>query len=76
MFSKTLVTLFVAAATVSGRAIPRATPPEGWWTEGLEPYDEYHTRYLALNCQDYHGQEFFDQCCHPLKVRPLIFFNP
>lgn len=66
--SKTFLALFAAAATVSARVVPRATPPTGWWTAGLEDYDTYHTRYLALGCQNEHGQTFFDECCHPLKV--------
>ena len=72
---KSLCTLFAAATAVSAYVVPRTTPPSGWWTEGLEDYDTYHDRYLALGCQNYHGQEFFDLCCHPLKVRSFFFFS-
>ena len=65
---KTLFALFAAATAVSARAVPSATAPEGWWTEGLENYDTYHTRYLALDCQDQHNTDFFESCCHPLLV--------
>ncbi|EJD02345.1 barwin-like endoglucanase, partial [Fomitiporia mediterranea MF3/22] len=60
------------AAAVSARVVPRKSPPAGWWTEGLEDYNAYHTRYLALGCQNFHGQAFFDQCCHPLKVNETL----
>ncbi|KAF9464753.1 RlpA-like double-psi beta-barrel-protein domain-containing protein-containing protein [Collybia nuda] len=57
---------FVAISSVSGLAIPRATPPAGWASDYLEPYATYNTRYLALGCQNKHDSPFFDQCCHPL----------
>jgi hypothetical protein len=55
-------------STVSGAAIfPRQNPPNGWDCDVLESYDDYHTRYLALSCQNQHNSQFFDDCCHPLK---------
>ncbi|KAI0065385.1 barwin-like endoglucanase [Artomyces pyxidatus] len=56
----------VAASTVAGYVVPRRAPPPGWLTDILEPYVKYHTRYLALDCQDKHNTPFFDTCCHPL----------
>lgn len=63
----------LAASSVSGVAIPsnhrvikRATAPSTYAEGYLEDYTTYHTRYLALDCEDQHGTTFFDQCCHPL----------
>jgi hypothetical protein len=36
---------------------------------GWQPYNKYHERYLSFDCQDHHGTEYFDQCCHPRLVR-------
>ncbi|EGO18633.1 hypothetical protein SERLADRAFT_403991, partial [Serpula lacrymans var. lacrymans S7.9] len=55
-----------AFSAVSARVVPRANPPAGWDTSYLEPYDNYHCRYLAVGCDTQHGTSFFDQCCHPL----------
>jgi hypothetical protein len=68
-----IATIALAAiSSVSGAAIPRATPPQGWETDVLEPYDVYHERYMALYCYTQHSQPFFDQCCHPmLKTETL-----
>jgi len=55
-----------AVSAVSGFVVPRAEPPAGWATDYLESYTVYHTRYLALGCNNQHGKPFFDQCCHPL----------
>ncbi|KAG6851022.1 hypothetical protein H0H93_004509 [Arthromyces matolae] len=67
MFSLTSVACVVAAvSSVSALVVPRATPPAGWATDYLEPYDTYHTRYLAIGCSSKHDTSFFDQCCHPL----------
>lgn len=66
--SKSLFVAFTAVAAVSAYVVPRTQPPAGWWTEGMEDYNAYHTRYLALECQNQHGKPFFDLCCHPLKV--------
>ncbi|PPQ87999.1 hypothetical protein CVT25_001078 [Psilocybe cyanescens] len=54
------------ALSVSSLVVPRATPPAGWNTPLLEPYDTYHDRYMALSCNTKHNSAFFDQCCHPL----------
>jgi len=66
-----------AASSVSALVLPR-TPvpvpdqPAGWATTYLEPYAEYHTRYLAIGCQNQHGTEFFDDCCHPLLATETL----
>lgn len=54
-----------AISAVSGRVVPRKTAPAGWNCSDLEPYNKYHERYLSFDCQDHHGTEYFDQCCHP-----------
>ncbi|KAJ7774898.1 plant expansin [Mycena metata] len=46
--------------------VSRATPPAGWATSYLEPYDTYHARYTADDCENKHNTTFFDSCCHPL----------
>ncbi|KAI9446345.1 plant expansin [Lactarius indigo] len=65
-----------AASAVSGLVVPRLSPPKGWETDILEPYEQYHERYLALDCQDKHGQPFFDQCCHPLLATQKLESRP
>ncbi|KAJ7774548.1 barwin-like endoglucanase [Mycena maculata] len=74
MFSFALLVL--AASSVSAHSIShlrrhhahvaRATPPAGWATSYLEPYDTYHDRYLAIDCEAKHNTTFFSFCCHPL----------
>ncbi|KAH9079528.1 plant expansin [Lactarius deliciosus] len=66
----------VAVSAVSGLVVPRLNPPKGWETDILEPYDQYHERYMALQCQDKHGQPFFDQCCHPLLATQKLESRP
>ncbi|KAI0322212.1 RlpA-like double-psi beta-barrel-protein domain-containing protein-containing protein [Amylostereum chailletii] len=64
------LTSFALAATaaVSGYVVPRTEPPSGWVTAIMEPYDQYHERYVALDCQGKHSTAFFDLCCHPMKA--------
>lgn len=58
----------VALSAVNGAPVSRRqTPPASWDADILEPYDQYHTRYLAIGCQYQHNTTFFDDCCHPLK---------
>ena len=46
------------------------------YAEGyLEPYATYHTRYLALKCQDEHDTQFFDDCCHPMLATENLVDN-
>lgn len=53
-----------AISAVSGRVVPRKTAPKNWDCE-LEPYNDYHRRYLDFDCQAHHHTQYFDQCCHP-----------
>ncbi|VDB83042.1 unnamed protein product [Peniophora sp. CBMAI 1063] len=73
--------LVAAASTVQAGVIPhhhraltfaRSAVPEGWITDIMEPYDEYHTRYMALDCEDQHDTAFFDLCCHPMKSNETL----
>jgi hypothetical protein len=55
------------SSPVSSLVVPRQQPPSGWATDYLEPYSQYHQRYLDLGCQKKHNdQQFFNDCCHPL----------
>jgi hypothetical protein len=77
MFSFASLTLaLTAVSSVSGLVIPRATPPAGWATAILEPYDTYHTRYLAVGCKGKQGSAFFDKCCHPLLATQKLSSRP
>ncbi|KAF7294883.1 DPBB-1 domain-containing protein [Mycena indigotica] len=57
------------------RIAARATPPEGWATNYLEAYDDYHTRYLDIGCEGKHNTTFFDFCCHPLLATETLAKN-
>ncbi|KAF9651543.1 hypothetical protein BDM02DRAFT_3184541 [Thelephora ganbajun] len=67
LVSFALVALVAVCVVNSAPIFPRAIPPAGWIAEILEPYDDYHTRYLAIGCKDKHSTQFFDDCCHPMK---------
>ncbi|KZT26532.1 hypothetical protein NEOLEDRAFT_1132045 [Neolentinus lepideus HHB14362 ss-1] len=67
---------FVAVSGVAGYLVPRRDPPAGWATDYLEPYQTYHTRYLALGCEYQHGNDFFNQCCHPLLANESLSSRP
>ncbi|KAK1927541.1 RlpA-like double-psi beta-barrel-protein domain-containing protein-containing protein [Papiliotrema laurentii] len=58
------------AAPLANRAEDAA--PSHWATGYLENYDVYHTRYLALGCQDQHNTTFFEDCCHPLLANETL----
>ncbi|KIK19348.1 hypothetical protein PISMIDRAFT_30334 [Pisolithus microcarpus 441] len=68
--------VFSTIAQINGYVVPRATPPAGWDTSALEPYDTYHCRYLAIGCQYQHGTSFFDSCCHPLQANQSVSSLP
>jgi len=58
---------FAAVSLVNGAAILRSTPPSGWVSANHENYGDYHTRCLAIGCQNKRNTQFFDDCCHPMK---------
>lgn len=70
MFSTfaTLVLSLIATSAVSALVVPRTAAPQGWDTSALEPYDTYHCRYVAIQCQTQHNTQFFSDCCHPLAA--------
>jgi len=63
-----IVAFALASLTASNAlVIPRTSDvPSTYAQSFLEPYDVYHTRYLALDCEAKHNTPFFDTCCHPL----------
>jgi hypothetical protein len=67
LVSLALVALAAVSAVHGSPIVARTTPPKGWIAEILESYDAYHTRYLAIGCQNKHNTQFFDDCCHPMK---------
>lgn len=74
-FATTIALALAAVSTTSALVVPRKSAPAGWATGYLEDYTVYHTRYLALDCQDKHGQPFFDLCCHPLLATETLEKN-
>jgi hypothetical protein len=68
----------LALSDVSGALVPthnrlmkraltaRSVMPPTYAQGYLENYNDYHIRYLALDCENQHGKPFFDQCCHPM----------
>jgi len=84
MLSFLAVTLELSALSVSGRIMPRhrllardVVTPSTYDTNYLEPYFNYHARYLALGCEYNHGNDFFAACCHPmLKNETLSDLDP
>ncbi|KAL1694688.1 Non-catalytic module family EXPN protein [Schizophyllum commune] len=75
---------FVAAlATLSAvQALPmntwhhaRKEKPSTYAEGYLEDYDTYHTRYLAIGCQNQHNTQFFDDCCHPMLATENLHDN-
>ncbi|KAL0946585.1 hypothetical protein HGRIS_012786 [Hohenbuehelia grisea] len=63
---------FLAVSSVDALVVPRKASPPGWATNYLEPYEVYHTRYLALQCHKQHKSAFFDDCCHPLLATETL----
>jgi len=55
--------------------VARTTPPKGWATGYLENYQVYHERYTAISCENKHGTEFFDLCCHPMLATETLEKN-
>jgi hypothetical protein len=71
----TVYTLFTLASIVTALVIPRAVP-KSYDSAFLEPYATYHSRYLALGCENQHGKAFFDTCCHPLLAHESLSTRP
>lgn len=77
MFVFAYATLALATVgSVSGLVVPRKEPPKGWLPSILEDYNVYHTRYLALGCENKHNTAFFNQCCHPLLKSQKLSDRP
>lgn len=82
MFLASSAVLALAVASVSAHSIhhvrrhhaPRAQP-SGWALGYLEDYDVYHTRYIAIKCEDKHNTTFFDMCCHPMLATETLEKN-
>lgn len=65
---KSVALALLALSVVNGAPLfSRQNPPASYDCDILEPYSDYHTRYLAIGCQNQHNTQFFDDCCHPLK---------
>ncbi|KIK57764.1 hypothetical protein GYMLUDRAFT_45948 [Collybiopsis luxurians FD-317 M1] len=64
--------LFSAQAAL-GRVVPRKEAPSTYAEGYLEPYQQYHTRYLAIGCQFQHNNAtFFNACCHPMLATETL----
>ncbi|KAI0831336.1 RlpA-like double-psi beta-barrel-protein domain-containing protein-containing protein [Trametes gibbosa] len=79
-----LASLALAVSGASAIVIPRghvhhsrhAAEKPATYAEGyLEKYATYHTRYLALDCENEHGKPFFDKCCHPMLATETLAKN-
>jgi hypothetical protein len=78
MFASSILFAALASMAIAAPVAPEARSdgaPAGWAYGYLENYETYHTRYLALDCQDQHDTEFFDQCCHPLLATETLEAN-
>ncbi|KAJ7046840.1 RlpA-like double-psi beta-barrel-protein domain-containing protein-containing protein [Mycena alexandri] len=83
MLSLAATVLALAATASAGHTfsyvrrhhVSRAQPPAGWATTYLEPYDTYHARYMADDCENKHNTTFFDSCCHPLLATESLAKN-
>ncbi|EIW51730.1 uncharacterized protein TRAVEDRAFT_32245 [Trametes versicolor FP-101664 SS1] len=79
-----LASIALVASGASAIVVPRshvhharhsAVKPDTYYEGYLEKYSTYHTRYLALNCENEHGKPFFDACCHPLLATETVEKN-
>jgi rare lipoprotein A (peptidoglycan hydrolase) len=71
-----LITIALLASLASSLVIPRTSQPASYDSAILEPYETYHTRYLALKCEDKHDTSFFSTCCHPLLKTEKLSSRP
>jgi len=77
MFAAIPLALLTLALSFTATARPIVKRGESDWATGyLESYDTYHTRYLALDCEDKHDTSFFDDCCHPLLATQSLSDRP
>lgn len=76
MLTSVVAIAAIAGSIVSAAPIAQRDQPAGWATGYLEDYNTYHTRYLALDCQDQHNTTFFDDCCHPLLATESLSDRP
>ncbi|KDQ33147.1 plant-expansin-like protein [Pleurotus ostreatus PC15] len=67
--------VLAAVASVDAAVIPRTKAPAHYLEGYLEPYETYHTRYLAIGCHNNHGKQFFDDCCHPMLATESLEKN-
>jgi hypothetical protein len=78
-FSKIFVAAVAAlalATSVAAAPVAAPAPAKAWDEKKFEPYDVYHTRYLALKCQNKHDTKFFDVCCAPLARGQALSTRP
>jgi rare lipoprotein A (peptidoglycan hydrolase) len=73
MFASYFTAALMAVSAVSASVLPRTATasthypvPSTYTQKWLEAYDQYHSRYLALDCKHKHNTQFFDDCCHPM----------
>jgi hypothetical protein len=73
-FSIAALVLFSAAvaAPASGFVVPRKATPSSYASSDLEPYQTYHSRYLAVGCNHKHHSSFFNACCHPMLANETL----
>jgi len=77
MFSPVASTALLLAVLAVVQAVPVPVPGYQHASDNttLEPYNTYHTRYIALDCQDKHNTQFFTDCCHPLLATETLANN-
>lgn len=69
MFASLLTVALAASSVAAAPLQARKAAPDHWSNSYLEDYLTYHTRYIALGCQNKHDdQGFFDACCRPLSA--------
>ncbi|KAI0807558.1 hypothetical protein C8Q74DRAFT_1213443 [Fomes fomentarius] len=80
----TLASLALTVAGASAISIPHkhvrharhdAVKPDTYYEGYLEPYNTYHLRYLAIDCDEHHNTTFFDRCCHPMLATETLQKN-
>jgi len=76
---KLLTALLVATIAVHAAPLSdddgKKPKPNSHAEDYLEPYEQYHCRYIAINCKNQHGTTFFDKCCHPMLATETLAAN-